>query len=122
MEKNPPARTGDARDTGLIPGSGRTRGGRNDNPLQYSCLENPMDSGAWQATVMRSQRVRYNRAPTYLHLSISYKTHNSLSRKKERKKELGRESLPSDISLLSLRLMLDCLVVSDSFVTPWTIA
>ena len=39
------------RDTGSIPGSGRNPGGRNDNPLQYSCLENPMDRAAWQATV-----------------------------------------------------------------------
>ena len=45
--------TGDARDVGLIPGSGRSPGGGNDNPLQYSCLENPMDRGVWQATVHR---------------------------------------------------------------------
>ena len=49
--KNPSAIAGDARDTGLIPGSGRSSGGGNDNPLQYSCLEDPMDRGAWQATV-----------------------------------------------------------------------
>ena len=40
-----------AGDLGLIPGSGRFPGEGNDNPLQYSCLENPMDRGAWQATV-----------------------------------------------------------------------
>ena len=49
--KNPSANAGDARDTGLIPGSGRSSGGGNDNPLQYSCLEDPMDRGPWQATV-----------------------------------------------------------------------
>ena len=49
--KNPSAIAGDARDTGLIPGSGRSSGGGNDNPLQYSCLEDPMDRGAWQAIV-----------------------------------------------------------------------
>ena len=38
-------------DPGLIPGSGRSPGGGHDNPLQYSCLENPMDRGAWWATV-----------------------------------------------------------------------
>ena len=59
----------------------------------------------------------------HLHLSISYKTHNSLTlQKTNKKKELGREPLPSDISLLSLRLMLGWLVMSDSFVTSWTIA
>ena len=41
----------DAGDPGLIPGLGRSHGEGNDNPLQYSCLENPMDRGAWQATV-----------------------------------------------------------------------
>ena len=51
MVKNPPANAGDARDTGLIPVSGRSPGGGHSNPLQCSCLENPMDRGAWQATV-----------------------------------------------------------------------
>ena len=48
MVKNPPANAGEA---GSIPGSGRSPGEGNGNPLQYSCLENPMDRGAWQATV-----------------------------------------------------------------------
>ena len=43
--------TCNARDTGLIPASGRSPGGGNDNPLEYSCLENPMNNGAWWATV-----------------------------------------------------------------------
>ena len=55
--KNPPANSGDVRDTGSIPGSGRSPGGGDGNPLQYSCLENPIDRGAWQATVIGSQRV-----------------------------------------------------------------
>ena len=42
---------GDAGDTGSIPGSGRSPGGGNGNPLQYSCLENPIDRGAWWVTV-----------------------------------------------------------------------
>ena len=46
--KNPPTTAGEA---GLIPGSGRFPGGGNGNPLQYSCLENSVDRGAWQATV-----------------------------------------------------------------------
>ena len=48
--KNLPANAGDARDMGLILGSGRSPGGEHGNPLQYSCLENPMDRGAWWAT------------------------------------------------------------------------
>ena len=50
MVKNPPANTGDV---GLIPGSGRSPREGNGNPLQYSCLEKPMDRGAWRATVHR---------------------------------------------------------------------
>ena len=49
--KEPTASAGDTGDMGLIPWSGRSAGGGNGNPLQYSCLENPMDRGAWQATV-----------------------------------------------------------------------
>ena len=46
MVKNSPPNAGDVRDVGLIPGSGRSPGGGHGNPLQYSCLENPMDRGA----------------------------------------------------------------------------
>ena len=51
--KNPSANAGDKRDPGLIPGLRRSLGGRHGNPLEYSCLENPMDRGAWWATVHR---------------------------------------------------------------------
>ena len=44
--KNPPASAGDLTNVGLIPGLGRSSGGEHENPLQYSCLENPMDRGA----------------------------------------------------------------------------
>ena len=51
VAKNLPANAGDARDLGLIPGSGRSHGVENGNPVQYSCLENSMDRRAWQVTV-----------------------------------------------------------------------
>ena len=51
MVKNLPTNTGDIRDASSIPGLGRSPGGGNGNPLQYSYLENPVDRGAWQATV-----------------------------------------------------------------------
>ena len=51
MAKAPPANAGDARDLGSIPGSGRSPGEGNDYPLQYSCLENSMNRGIWQAKV-----------------------------------------------------------------------
>ena len=53
LVRNLPANAGAVRDLGLIPGSERSPGGGNGNLLQYSCLENPMDRGAWRATVHR---------------------------------------------------------------------
>ena len=49
-----------AGDTGLIPGSGRSPGEGNGNPLKYSCLENPMDRGTWQTTVFGVARIRHD--------------------------------------------------------------
>ena len=54
--KNPPANAGDTRDSVSIPGSGRSPGGGNGNPLWYSCLEHSMDREVWQATVHRSAK------------------------------------------------------------------
>ena len=51
MVKNSPVNARELRDAGSIPGSGRSPGGGNDNPLQYACLQTPMDRGAWQVTV-----------------------------------------------------------------------
>ena len=51
LVKNPPASAGDVRDVGSIPGWGRSPGEGTGNPLQYSCLENPMDREDWRATV-----------------------------------------------------------------------
>ena len=58
--KNPPVNAGDERNAGLIPGLRRYPGIGSDNPLQYSCLENFMDKGAWQAIVCGSQRVGHS--------------------------------------------------------------
>ena len=58
--KYPLASAGDIGDIGSIPGSGRSPGGGNGNALQYSCLENPKDRGAWWATVHKSQRVGHD--------------------------------------------------------------
>ena len=51
MVKNPPADAGDEGDVGSIPGSGRSPGEGNGNPLQYACLRNPEERGSWWATV-----------------------------------------------------------------------
>ena len=53
MAKKTPANAGDVRDVALISGLGRSPGGGHGNPLQYSCLENPMEREAWQAIVPR---------------------------------------------------------------------
>ena len=61
--KNPPDNAGAAGDVSLIPELGRSPGGGNGNPLQYSCLENPMDGGAWcRLQSMGLQRVGHDRA------------------------------------------------------------
>ena len=69
--KNLPANEGDTGDRGSISGSGRSPGGGNGNPFQYSCLENPMDRGAWRVTQsIGSHRVRHdksNLAHTHYH-------------------------------------------------------
>ena len=58
--KNPPGNVGAAGDVGSIPGLGRSPGKGNGNPLQYSCQDNPMDRGAWWATVVGLLRVRHD--------------------------------------------------------------
>ena len=60
LVKNLSANAGDSRYVGLIPGSGRSPGVVSDHPLQYSCMENSMDRGTWQATNHGPQTVRHN--------------------------------------------------------------
>ena len=67
--KNLPASRGDV---GSIPGPGRSLGGGNGNSLQYSCLENPMDRGAWRATYIGSQRVGHDGAHSTIHFSRNF--------------------------------------------------
>ena len=67
MVKNLPAEAGESRDSGSILGSGRSPGEGNGNPLQYSCLENSVDRGAWQATVhgVAKSQTRLKRLSTH---------------------------------------------------------
>ena len=67
--KNPPVNAGDERNADLIPGLRRYPGIGSDNPLQYSCLENFMDKGAWQAIVRGSQRVGHNWGAEHRHMA-----------------------------------------------------
>ena len=68
MVNNPLVNAGDIRDTGSIPGLGRSPGGGHGNPLQYSCLENPTDRGAWWVTV---HRVTKSRTRLSMHAQLS---------------------------------------------------
>ena len=68
--KDLPDSAGNTRDTGLIPGSGRSPGVGNSSPLQYSCLENSMDRGTWQATILGLKKVRHDWASKHKHKSI----------------------------------------------------
>ena len=70
--KNPSANAGDIRDAGSIPGSGRSPGGGHGKPLQYSCLDNPMDRGAWETTVHHNTKSKTR-------LSSHTQAHNELS-------------------------------------------
>ena len=58
MVKKLPANARDIKDADSVPGLGRSPGGRHGNLLQYSCLENPMDRGTWQAAVLRVSQIR----------------------------------------------------------------
>ena len=74
MVKNQAANAGDVRDAGSIPGSGRSPGRGHGNPLQYSCLGNPMDREAWGATVHRIAKsqteLKHHSTCTHTHISI----------------------------------------------------
>ena len=67
--KNPPANVGDLRDAGSVPGLGSSPGEGHGSPLQYSCLENPMDRGAWWPSSTRLQRLDVTEATWHTHAS-----------------------------------------------------
>ena len=70
MVKNPLSNAGDTRDSSSSPGLGRSPRARNCNPLQYSCLENPMDRGAWRTTVHGVAKSQ-TRLSTHTHLTFT---------------------------------------------------
>ena len=78
MVKNLPANAGDS---GLILGSGRSPGGGNANPLQYTCLENPMDRGAWRATVHGVAKgwTGLKRLSMHICMSLSHQTEKAMA-------------------------------------------
>ena len=86
--KNPPVNAGDTKDLGLIPGSERSSGSGNGNPLQYSCLGNPMDRGAWWGSSSWSNKESDTTEQLSMHTPKIFKTSIQLSiKKKNAKKE-----------------------------------
>ena len=79
MGKNPPAKKGDTRDMGSVPGSGRFRGRGNSNPLQYSSLENSMDRGVWWAIVHKVEK-SWTRQKYFCTMRLSSPRAGTLSR------------------------------------------
>ena len=80
MVKNPPASTGDTGDASSVPELGRSPGEENGNPLQHSCLGNPMDRGAWWAIVQRVARVGHDLGLNHNHKHRKYMTHSRSSK------------------------------------------
>ena len=94
--KNLPANAGDIRDTGLIPAWGRSPWGGHDNPPQYSCLENPVNRGAWYATVHGVAKSRTRLSDfTSLHFIYIYLT-NSCEKKRSKKQRRKGKIFASD--------------------------
>ena len=125
VAKNLPANTGNAGDVDSIPALGRSPGGRNGNPLQYSCLGNPMDRGAWWATVHevgKSQTELSKHINTHTHtLAFAFqfcdsqpRLHSGITWKalKNPKSEPYPSILPSICSYLYLSLSPVCSSVS----------
>ena len=79
--KNLPSNAEDIRDVGSIPGSGTSPGGEHGNPLQYSCIENPMDRGAWRAMVQRvaKSQTQLKQLKTHAHTHTYTYTHTRVS-------------------------------------------
>ena len=77
-KENPPASAGDTRDAGWIPGSERSPGGGHNNPLQYSCLENLIDRGGWQAMVHSVAKLDTTEGTQQTHIFITWPFWNSV--------------------------------------------
>ena len=91
--KNLPANVGDTRDTGSIPGSGRSSGGEHGNPRQYSCLENPMDRGAWRAIVCRVTKSQTRLNQLSMHAQVLFSSLNLLTTPAEGRTQPGQVCL-----------------------------
>ena len=80
-----PASVGDIRIMGSVPGLGRSPGGGQGNPIQYSCLKNPMDRGAWQATVCHGVAKSWTQLSLHAHIHTPPHTHKVVQQKDGKK-------------------------------------
>ena len=106
MVKNLPANAGDRRDINLILGLGRSPGGGNGNPRQYSCLENPMDRGAWWATV---RRVAKSHTQLSMHANEGKARSLTVSCGEARERSRHRRATPLPLR----RPLSDCILAAD---------
>ena len=111
LVKNPPANAGDTRDMSLIPGSGRCPGEGNGNSLQYSCLENSMDRGAWWVTVYRVAK-SWTRLSVHARARAHTHTHTHTHTGDEQKDERILNLNSIDIDFLQLKF---CVLVIRSY-------
>ena len=112
--KNPPANARDIRDTALITGSGRSPGEGHSNPFQYSCLENPTDRGAWQATIHRTTK-----SQTWLK-RLSMHTQSGLRRDtKSTMHKIKKKSRNWTLSKLKTFVLWEALVINERQTTNW---
>ena len=117
--KNPPVNARDIKDYGLIPGLGRSSGEGHGNPLQYSCLENPMGRGVWMSTVYRVAKswIRLRQLSTHMH------EHTQDPSQNETLQVISLEHLPL-VSLIQpkvLQLLPPLSMLSLNAPIPWTI-
>ena len=92
MLKNPHASAGVISDAGSIPGAGRSPGGGHGNPLQYSCLKNPMDKGSWQSTVhwITKSQIQLKRLSTHAYKRYEELTQINMQNKLQPNGEMGK--------------------------------
>ena len=111
--KNPPANAGDTRDMGSIPGPGRSPGVGNDDPLQYSCLENSIDRGDWQATVheVSKSQTWLNMSTHVLQVVLDFYLKFHLRK--------HRKANEFCILIFNLPCCYNCLLVSEIFCHPF---
>ena len=115
MGKESACNAEDTGDMGSVPGSRRVQGGENSNPLQYSCLKNPMDRGAWQATVQRVTKSQTHKAKKHS-LICGKLIYNKDGTAKEQEKDDPFDNLCSD----KLKALVDKKIKSDLYLIPCT--